>query len=128
MRYLKTYSQLNETKTELKSKKDFEVSYHYDDEKEAKKDLTSMGYRFKGYIVSDGHEHIWIEQWEKESNDSPIARLIWLNNITLKAKPDQVLPTMLNGAQVTIIEPQHPNFKEAKEMKFGGNSKNYPAK
>lgn len=128
MKHLKTYSELNEAKIELNSKKEFEVSYHFDDEKEARKDLKSQGFRFKGYIVPEGYDHIWIEQWTKQGEGTPIARLIWLDNIQLKSKPEQTLPTIMNGAQVTILSPEHPKYSEAKEMKFGSDSKSYPEK
>lgn len=102
-----------EKKTEETSSADFEKSYHYSDEKEAKQDLNSQGYKFKGYVnAGDGYEHIWIEQWEGPSNN--IARLVWLGNITLKSKPMEPL----SGAKVTIMEPEHPKYKEAKKLKF----------
>lgn len=119
---------VTESRSSLKSS-EFEDSYHYDSEKEAKRDLGSSGFRFKGYIIpGDGFEHIWIEQWEKQGEETPIARLIWLDNVSAKPAEGQRVPNVMQGAQVTYIQPGHPKYTEAKQMKFGEGSKSYPHK
>lgn len=125
MKHLKIF----ETRTSLKSASEFEDSYHYDSEKEAKSDLKSSGYSFKGYIIpGDGFDHIWIEQWERAGERTPIARLLFLDNVSRKPAAGQTVPNILQGAQVTFIQPEHPKYHEAQQMKFGEGSKSYPHK
>lgn len=123
MKHIKLF----EAKIAFKGTSEFEESFRYDSEKEAKKDLSNSGYKFKGYIIpGDGFEHIWIEQWEREG--MPIARLIWLDNVSVKPAEGQKVPNIMQGAQVTFIQPEHPKYAEAKMMKFGEGSKSYPNK
>jgi hypothetical protein len=121
MKNLKTFSELNEKKTPYPSTEEHTWSTHYDTEQEAKKDLEDHGYSFRGYVdLGEGYEHIFMEQWTRRSqgDDSPIARLMWLGNVKMKDKPEQRLPTVLHGVQVTYIEQGHPKFEEAKERKL----------
>src|ERR1035437_2633850 len=112
MKHVKTYNQLNEAKTTV-DEQEFETSYHYGSEAEAKNDLHSMGYRSKGYVnAGDGFEHIFIEQFDGPGEEpTPIARLVWLGNVQLKKYPQKIL----DGAKVTIIKPEHPQYVESKK-------------